>query len=560
MLESEKKSIIKNVKICAYIVICLVVLHLAFFSLLSPARADNQAEHHDKLKTYVVYEDLYRPTGDFPYVSLLIEYLGHFDVSVNQIPIPKWTSGSIVDADLVVYVGLDKEDLPRELLAEMAKAKQIIWFENNIEQLAEYLKWSDFRLGMKARGWSSITLEGKQHNLDDSFRNQYAILTSPGQKAEELATISNENLTKTLAWKRDNVYFCGFLNFETEYFYILANLLHRFIPNNHAHSPRTAFLRIEDVNPLTSPNSLKSIVDVVVRHKIPFAIGVVPANVTEGKSMILLHEKPVLVKILQDAQKSGAAIIMHGYTHQNVYSPTTGEGYEFWNFRDDKPMEDDANFTRERLQKGIAELVRSGLTPVAFEPPHYAMSKTAYNVLSEYFNIFSGQIQLSDETEAIAGTLPYITHSTYLNGMLVIPENLGYVDGVEFTREGLFQNLSYMKKVNDGLAGLFYHGYLPSAPLDSIITSIKKQGYKFLDIRQFPIKVQSEQITITGTDGKISVSIDSELKASWRRSLMTPIIVASLLAIAIFTIFRLRRRKKTLTVTNDECQEEKLAA
>ena len=514
-----------------YIALCLVIMSL--FSL-SPAYGDDQ----EKLRTYVVYNDVYRVGGDFPIVTLLVEYLGHFGLSLNEMPLSKWTPGSMADADLIVYVGLDKYEVPKKLLAEIARAKRVIWFESNIEQMANYLGWKDFQLDWKSAGWLNTNYKQEAPFYDW----QYVVITSPGKKARVLATISNAHDVKPLVWQRDNIYFCGILNFDPNFSYILADLLHELVPNDHTH-PSRAFLRIEDVNPQTPPKAVKEVVNVINKHRIPFAIGVVPVSVTANGSHIYLHQRPDLVKVLRKAQDDGASIIMHGYTHQNIYSPTTGEGYEFWNARDDKPMEDDENFTRERIRDGIAELVRSGLTPLAFEPPHYAMSKTAYNVLSEHFNIFSGQIQLTDKTAKMTGTLPYITRSTYLNGMLIIPENAGYYDGSEFTAENLLENSARVLKVQDGLVGFFYHGYLPAAPLDGIIKSIKEQGYEFLDLRQLQIKVQSEQITITGTGGNIEVSVDEQLKASWHKNSLTPYVaVFVLIIVTAFIIIRLRSR------------------
>lgn len=36
-------------------------------------------------------------------------------------------------------------------------------------------------------------------------------------------------------------------------------------------------------------------------------------------------------------QDDGAAIIMHGYTHQ-FYDSETGEGFEFWDVKTDQPI------------------------------------------------------------------------------------------------------------------------------------------------------------------------------------------------------------------------------
>ena len=537
MSELKKKSTMRNIR--AFCIALGIAFQVCFFSL-SPAYGYNDTQK--ELKTYVVYDDIYMEGDDYPYGRLLVEYLGHFNVSINEMPIAKWTPGSIAGADLVVYIGLNQYDISQKLLAEMANAKRVIWFGNNVDQMSRYLKWNDFQIGLNTSGWVNIDLNNKRFSFDNK---EYVRFTSPGQKAEILATVSNAETKQPLAWKRDNIYFCGFLNFDINNSYILANLLHKFIPNNHTHS-RSAFMRVEDVNPRTSPEALKGVIDVIKQHNIPFSIGVVPASAKSDGSLILLSERPALLKVLQDAQNNGGSIIMHGYTHQNIYSPKTGEGYEFWNALDDKPMEDDENFTRERLQKGAEELVRCGLIPLAFEPPHYAMSKTAYNVLSEHFNIFSGQIQLSDERAIVAGQLPYIVKSTYLNGMLIIPENLDYYDGDEFTVEALLARAKSITKVQDGVAGLFFHGYLPSAPLDSILTSMKEMNFEFLDLRQFPIKVQFEQITITGEKGKIKVDVDKQLKASWKESsskLYWVIFAFSILfAIVVFAVISIRRR------------------
>lgn len=50
-----------------------------------------------------------------------------------------------------------------------------------------------------------------------------------------------------------------------------------------------------------------------------------------GKT-VHLKDKPELVDLLRSMQDDGAAIIMHGYTHQ-FYDSETGEGFEFWDVK-----------------------------------------------------------------------------------------------------------------------------------------------------------------------------------------------------------------------------------
>ncbi len=55
-----------------------------------------------------------------------------------------------------------------------------------------------------------------------------------------------------------------------------------------------------------------------------------------GKT-VHLKDKPELVDLLRSMQDDGAAIIMHGYTHQ-FYDSETGEGFEFWDVKTDQPI------------------------------------------------------------------------------------------------------------------------------------------------------------------------------------------------------------------------------
>jgi uncharacterized protein YdaL len=452
------------------------------------------------------------------------------------------------NADLVIFVGLNEATLPQQLLQEMAQAKRVIWFEKNIEQMAAYLKWQDFKLEGVVNGWSTI------HYQKDLLIKDWMniVITHPGQNARVFATVQNINDSKPLAWQRDNIYFCGYLEVNgPSFMVVLGNLLHQFIPDNNHSSVHHALLRIEDVSPLVDPKAVRAVIAVINQYRIPFAIGVIPVGVAQNGKQIPLHEAPELVAVLKEAQANGASIIMHGYTHQNEYSPKTGEGYEFWNARDDKPMENDEAFTSERLEAGIAELVRCGLIPVAFEPPHYSMSKTGYQVLSRYFNVFSGLVQISDKSTHLSLALPYIVKSQYLNGMQVIPENMGYYDGKAFLVESMLQSSEQLLTVRDGFACFFYHGYLPPTKLPAIIEGVQKQGYTFFDLRQLPIRVQSSQIKIIGQNGQFHVNIDERLQAAWDKTPATNnllekigtvhiVVLLLIIVMLMFIIIRLR--------------------
>lgn len=140
--------------------------------------------------------------------------------------------------------------------------------------------------------------------------------------------------------------------------------------------------------------------------------------------IIHLKDKPELADLYALCKMMVQRIIMHGYTHQ-FYDSETGEGFEFWDVKTDRPIrqpkhekpktKDDfpnieaynqyvkrgrirGKYTKNHIEKGIQELVDAKLYPVAFEAPHYTMSQKGYEILSRYFSTYVGQLQLNDTT------------------------------------------------------------------------------------------------------------------------------------------------------------------
>lgn len=498
-------------------------LLLLLFCISSPiqasgAEAGARKDEKKELRAYVLYDARFRFGSEQPTLVSLQEYLGHFDLEQRALSIRDWKPGSLHDADIVFFLGLTAEELPREMLGEIAKAGRVVWFEQNIEQLAAFLGWRDFRCKGLEDGWLSVLTRIGERPMP-SWMN--CVVTSPGASSEIYGSVKNIGGQEALYWRRDNVYYLGCLDFFAPTMQAaLVDILYRAIPPKYAGTysrPKQVLLRVEDVSPLTAPDALRGVLDTIAGYGIPYAIGVISVGVLEDGSRAALHERPELVEILQRAQANGASIIMHGYSHENEFSPKTGEGWEFWNAKDDRPMADDEAFTRDRIEKAFLELARCGLYPVAFEPPHYAMSKKGYEVLSGYFNIFSGEVQTSDESYKISMTLPYITKSPYLGGMILLPENMGYYDGDEMRVENMLQSSAAILETNDPFACFFYHGYLTTTdPLREAIEGARRQGYSFFDLRSMPIRAASPQVKIAVENGRVSAWVDPAATAQWK--------------------------------------------
>ena len=498
MIEASKKIVLG--------ILLAVLLALPLF----PAPAASQGAGG---KVYVVYDALERFGNSYPLARALAELVGHYAAVEKVLAVDEWRPGMLQDASVVVYIGLQETPLPEGLLAEIARTPKIIWFEKNIEQLAAQLRWPDFQV-------EGIRSDGLHVNYQQVFllsERTDILVTQPGASAQVWAVVKDGLTAKPLAWQRGPVSYCGYLEtVNRQWLVVMAKFLAQSFGEVPAAIP-SAVLRIEDVSPQTEAKALKECLQEVAKYRIPFAIAVTPVSVAAGNSAVYLHERPELTALLQEAQQAGASIILHGYTHQNEFSPKTGEGYEFWNARDNLPMDNDEAFTAERIEKGVYELVRCGLLPVAFEPPHYAMSKTGYVVLAKYFNVFSGGLQLSDKNSAITMELPYQTRSPYLEGMYVVPENMGYYDGENHNEEAMLQQAAQLRSVPGVSAGFFYHAYIKPDKLASLIEGLQKQGYQFSDLRSLPIKVQTPLVQIVSMDGKLQATVADQLQESWQQ-------------------------------------------
>lgn len=301
---------------------------------------------------------------------------------------------------------------------------------------------------------------------------------------------------------------------------------------------RPAYIRLEDIHPLVDPDKLFEIGQILKEKDIPYMMAIIPVytNPVTGEEFHF-SDVPKLVKVLQYMQDNGGSIVMHGYTHQ--YRKTeTGEGFEFWDVENNMPIsadpEDDVSkrtaedfpddesyeayvsaqkkferrYIETKLEKGIQELVTHELYPLAFEAPHYTMSQYGYEVVSQFFSTYVGQVQLSDEDWQIMGTNPTITRPSFLNGMLLLPETIGYVedgsiDGVEQMMEKAEEQLI----VRDGIIAGFYHPYLGAKTFKELIERMEEIPHiSWIDLKTLDNRVEVPKVSIaSGNDEGVTV-------------------------------------------------------
>ncbi|HBT20933.1 MAG TPA: hypothetical protein DEA47_06210 [Peptococcaceae bacterium] len=510
-----------------------------------------------KPRAVIVYETKSLDTNKyFDLTAAMGEYLAHFDVEVLELARKDWEKGKLKGFSLVVYLGTRETTLSSAMLEEMSSAPAVLWLGYNIEDYAKFARWDNFKFFGRSNYFVRLKV-GSSFEMDiDPYTPLY--IADPGKEAEITSYVSNIKELLPLSWQKGNVYYLGSLDFVFPYNILTGELLHKILDCGKERTYRV-LLRIEDVSPLTDPNNLQKLIDVAAYHNIPYAVAVIPFDYHRGQR-VGLSSKKELIKVLRRVYETGGAIIMHGCEHSNRYSPKTGEGFEFWNSKDDLPMENDADFTKSRIEMGLKEFAKAGVYPVAFEAPHYSMSSTGYKVLSQYFSTYVGQIQLSDETYKASLELPFAVNSIRLNGMRVWPETFGYVEPNDVLAYDKIRKLArFFKILPHAETCVFYHGFLPPEGLERLIEIFKEEGYGFASLLEEEFWVKSRYLKVWGSNGSIKWESSIEAVNPDRKDPLyrgpefvvkgvmgLALLAASLVVFFSLIVWRLRRRRSRL--------------
>src|SRR5699024_6321850 len=161
----------------------------------------------------------------------------------------------------------------------------------------------------------------------------------------------------------------------------------------------------------------------------------------------------------------------------------------------------------EKLTKGIQELVNYGLYPLAFEAPHYTMSQNGYQVASNFFSTYVGQVQLSDQNWEVMDSTPYVTTPSFLGGMELLPETVGYVhpnDTQSFSK--IASNIEEMNVSNDGVISGFYHPYLGVKGFEELMKRMENQpNLEWIDLKESDVWVKADNVSIHTENGEVKL-------------------------------------------------------
>lgn len=481
------------------------------------------------------------------YAQLTANLLGHFDLPYTAKNVANYTAGELETHIATFYIGhyYDNPGLGQAFLSDvMATNKPVIWFKYNIWKITTDPNFTGkfgFTFnGLDSSGYPTISYKGQtfsKYSADPEIGLTTIVDT---QKAKAVATAANSSGSSVpYIVKGGNLWYVADIPFsyisEEDRYLVFCDVLHDMLGINHSESLR-ALVRIEDVNPTSDPQELRAIADYLYSQGVPFAVSVVPfytdplGYYSEGvpESLLLSRARGVTAALRYMVSKGGV-IVLHGYSHQydsiaNPYSGVSTDDFEFYrvtrgvdgSLTYEGPVpEDSRTWVQGRINKGIRELKRAGLSTQIFEAPHYAASALDYSVFATnfaatYHRVLYFQGRFTSAKKAIlrapggdtglpkrslepAGGpdhfgsqfFPYVIQKD-VYGQKVLPENLGNIEPEPWEiyparlPADIIRAAQKNKAIRDGWASFYFHPFFDIQYLKDTVQGIKSLGYTFV--------------------------------------------------------------------------------
>ena len=469
---------------------------------------------------------LYDSSGSYGWIGELhakelANLLGHFPLAYQISPVEDYHAGDLGAFRAAFYLGtVFNNSIPADFAADvLAARKPVCWFKYNLWKLGSGMPFeSKFGFRFEFIDMSSFSTIGYK---GETFSKH------PADPDMGRVTILNPLLTDVpaLAWqdlssnsipyivRGSNLWYVADSPFsytsEEDRYLVFADLLHDILQISHPEI-HLALIRLEDIDPTYPTDLLQRAAGYLSAESVPFGVAVVPVYSDPlGRynggipEQVPMSDAPQFVATLKSMISQGGQIVMHGYTHQydavpNPATGATGDDYEFFRVTTNgagsvveyRPLpEDSMSWVVARLRAGLQEFEQAGLTPVAWETPHYAASALDYQVFAANFSLTMQRVIYFDRTENyIAGQFfPYfIQRDTY--GQRILPENLGNIDPTSLPTSpprlpaDLIRAARKNRVLRDAYASAFFHPYLDLSYLQELVSGIKALGYTFVPL------------------------------------------------------------------------------
>jgi hypothetical protein len=435
----------------------------------------------------------------------LLNLIGHTGLAWEARPVRAYRRGDLEGFDAVVYLGTVYGGVPAAFLTDVSVFDgRVVWIGQNLFELGA----AGVDLPLEQPSQRPVTGSGtvRYHGRSLAARGEL-IPTRAGAGVDVVATVTGPWGRLPYILRSGRLWYVTgspFSFLETASvlngrYLVFADALHDMLGASHAGERRTAYVRIEDVNPLTDPARVRALVAALRERHAPFLVGVSPFYEDPAKGVsVPLSDRPELVEALHEAVATGGAIVLHGSTHQ--YHGRTGLDAEFWDVANGGGVvEDGEAYVRPRVEAALRELWDVDLHPIAWETPHYLATPFDYSVLSDYFSTFVERRTYG----VVAGSahqqpLPY-TIEADVHGGRIVPENLGYVHAGTVDAATLARNAAALTIVRDATAGGYVHVMTDAAIVGGLVDELRRLGYELADLYDVANVVETtERVELTG--------------------------------------------------------------
>ncbi|WP_182199717.1 polysaccharide deacetylase family protein [Paraliobacillus salinarum] len=465
-------------------------------------------------------------------VDLLVS---HFSTEILFRDVTEVTTDDFKQRTHVIYYGDREAAIPDKLKQQLSTFTGVILaIGENVEKLGEHFSF----IKQKSKGKvNQVFLTNDEANVFSLNIEEIITIETNEQVKALLVGKDDVNNDYPLFIQKDNHFYLATTSLAMPLSTFIAEVLHEVFSVAHAHAYQ-GYIRLEDVHPLVEADKLMAIAELLKERGIPYMVAVIPVYIhPKTKEKHYLSDSEDLLETLKFVQNNGGSIVMHGYTHQ-FRDSETGEGFEFWDVEHNMPIyhraneqpvkqtradfsseadyqsylsekkQIESNYIENKLTKGIHELANYGLYPLAFEAPHYTMSQNGYQITSTFFSTYVGQLQLSDQNWQIMMEAPYETKPSFLHGMTLLPETIGYIENSSYALEKMDKAIKRQMVLRDGMIAGFYHPYLGVERFETMLELLEEiPNITWIDLKALDQQTKTDHVVIKSADGEIESSI-----------------------------------------------------
>ncbi len=442
------------------------------------------ANNDTGLRSLIVYSNT--DTGPDEHVYLLDQLVSHY--SATEIKTAAEATG-LSAYDAIFYVGIAEEQLPASFISDVSEFDgPMMLFGKNINQFQDRIK---------------VTTTGNTVDIIEiGFPGEAERNTFATTKEIQAIKLTEDVETIVEGW-RGNVAYPMLVTNGNDYYlatsqlgditmYEVTDVLPEMFAFNRS-TQKSVFLTIKDIHPATNIEALTQLTAYLIADDIPIILAISPAY-TDPETGEVRHfsETTELVTNIKALQQMGSTII---YSYPMLPAQTSAEQ------------------KRKTVESEIQELASFGIHPVAVTFPSQmdGVSEEDLNIVSSYFSTVISEAKPVNTT-LFKYAAPYVTKPSYLNGMVWIPETLGYVS--TDSTSGLLETkgrINQLDSVAGATLGLTVPAYMQVDRVEEVMQMFEDvPNTTWLNLHEQDLSVDVPDVTI-GVDTQGLVTVESEI-------------------------------------------------